>query len=176
MLEIRHRAAFAALVCACVLVACDEAPPEPQGSAPAATKVEPPPKLAKISKDMVAAVSAGKSSDVIGVHFALRAQPVVNQALPVDLAIVPHRKFSSLLVTFDGQDGLAITSGNLLGPKADIDSETPILHQLVLLPTTEGMFMMTAVVDTEGSDGNITRVFSIPVIVAAAASPAPDKK
>ena len=64
MLEIRHRAAFAALVCACVLVACDDAPPEPQGSAPVANKVDPPPKVAKISKDMVAAVSAGKASRV----------------------------------------------------------------------------------------------------------------
>jgi len=176
MLEIRHRAAFAALVCACVLVACDEAPPEPQGSAPVATKVEPPPKLAKISNDMVAAVSAGKASNVISVHFALRAPPVVNQALPVDVAIVPHEKFSSLIVHFDSQDGLATTNGQVFGPKADIESETPVLHQLVLLPTKEGMFMVTSVVETEGSDGNITRIFSIPVIVAAAAPPAPVKK
>jgi len=173
MLEIRHRVAFAALVCACVLVACDDAPPEPQGSAPVVTKADPPPKLAKIPKEMVAAVSAGKSSDVISVHFALRAPPTVNQALPVDVVIVPHREFSSLIVHFDGQEGLATTSGDSFGPRTDIESETPISHQLVLLPTKEGMFMVTSVVDTDSSEGNITRVFSIPVIVSAAASAAP---
>ena len=167
MLEIRHRTAFAALVCACVLVACGDAPPEPQGSAPVANKADPPPKSAKISKDMVAAVSAGRSSNVISVHFALRAPPTVNKALPVDVVIVPHREFSSLIVNFDGQDGLTTTSGNLFGPKADIESEEPLSHQLVLLPTREGMFMVTSSVETEGADGNVTRIFSIPVIVAA---------
>ena len=102
-------------------------------------------------------------------HFALRAPPVVNKALPVDVAIVPHRKFSSLIVHFESQDGLATTAGEVFGPKADIESETPLSHQLVLLPTREGMFMVTASVETEGADGNITRIFSIPVIVAAAA-------
>ena len=173
MLEIRHRAAFAALVCACVLVACDDAPPEPQGGAPVVNKADPPPKLANISKDMVAAVSAGKSSNVISVHFALRAPPMVNKALPVDVAIVPHREFSSLIVHFDSQDGLATTSGDSFGPKTDVDSETPLSHQLVLLPTREGMFMVTSSVDTDSDEGNITRIFSIPVIVAAAAAPAP---
>ena len=173
MLEIRHRAAFAALVCACVLVACDDAPPEPQGGAPVVTKVDPPPKLATIAKDMVAAVSAGKSSNVISVHFALRAPPTVNQALPVDVVIVPHREFSSLIVNFTGQDGLTTTSGGSFGPKTDIEIETPVSHQLVLLPTKEGMFMVTSVVETDGAEGNTTRIFSIPVIVSAAASAAP---
>jgi hypothetical protein len=43
----------------------------------------------------------------------------------------------------------------------------------VLLPTKEGVFMVTSVVETDGADGNITRIFSIPVIVAADATPAP---
>jgi hypothetical protein len=172
MLEIRHRAVFAALVCACVLVACGDSPPEPQAGAPVVKEAEPPPKSAKISKDMVAAVSANRSSNVISVHFALRAPPTVNQALPVDVVIVPHREFSSLIVNFNDQDGLTTTSGNSFGPSNDIKSEEPLSHQLVLLPTKEGMFMVTSVVETDGADGNITRIFSIPVIVAAAASPA----
>ena len=172
MLETRHRAAFTALVCACVLIACDDAPPEPQGSAPVANKIDPPPKVANISKDMVAAVSAGRSSNVISLHFALRAPPMVNKPLPVEVAIVPHREISTLIVHFDSQDGLVTTSGDTFGPKTDIESETALSHQLVLLPTREGMFMVTSSVDTVSSEGNITRIFSIPVIVAAAAAPA----
>ncbi|HYJ42066.1 MAG TPA: hypothetical protein VEW08_14830 [Steroidobacteraceae bacterium] len=173
MLEIRHRAAFAALICACVLVACDDAPPEPQQGAPVVKKPDPPPKEASISKDMVAAVSGGKSASVISVHFALREPPTVNKALAVDVAIVPHRDFTSVSAHFDSQDGLTTTSGDFFGPKSDIDSETPLSHQLVLLPTREGMFMVTSSVDTVGVEGNITRIFSIPIIVAAAAAPAP---
>jgi hypothetical protein len=130
-------------------------------------------KVATLSPDMVAAVSAGKVADAISLHFALRASPVVNQALPVDVAIVPHRKFSLVLVHFEARDGLSTTVGQEFGPAANVSGETPLTHQLVLLPTKEGMFMVTASVETEGGDGNVTRVFSIPVIVAAAPGSAP---
>jgi hypothetical protein len=55
----------------------------------------------------------------------------------------------------------------------NVESEKPLSHQLVLLPGQEGMFMVTASVETASEEGNITRIYSIPVIVAAAASPAP---
>jgi hypothetical protein len=170
MSKIRHRAAFA-LVCACVLAACDDAPPQPQ-AAPAANKNQPAPMVANLAKDMVAAVSSGKTSSIISLHFALRAPPAVNQPLPVEVAIVPHREFSSLTAYFNSQDGLATAAGDTFGPRTDLKTETAVTHQFVLLPTREGMFMVTASVETEGSDGNVTRIFSIPVIVAPAPAPA----
>jgi hypothetical protein len=175
MLKIRHRAAFAALACVCVLAACDDAPPAPQGPAPAAS-TEPLPKTVNLPKDMVAAVSAGKTSSIISLHFALRATPTVNQALPVEVAIVPHRDFASLSAHFDSQESLATASGDNFGPATGVTSETPITHQLVLFPTREGMFMVTSSIETESAEGNVTRIFSIPVIVApaAAASPPPE--
>ena len=175
MSKIRHRAAFAVLVCACVLAACDDSPPEGQEGASAVKKAVPPPKVDNLAKDMVAAVSAGKTSTVISVHFALRAPPVVNMPLPVEVAIVPHRDFDSLIVHFDGQEGTAVATGDTFGPKTGIKMDSQLTHQLVLLPTREGMFMVTSSVETEGAEGNVTRIFSIPVIVSAAAAPAPAK-
>jgi hypothetical protein len=72
------------------------------------------------------------------------------------------------MVHFDTQESLATTSGENFGPKKDLKSETPLTHQLVLLPTREGMFMVSSAVETEGAEGNVTRIFSIPVIVAPA--------
>jgi hypothetical protein len=167
MLKFRHRAGFAALACVCVLTACGDPPPESQTSAPAANK-KPASNVSSIDKDMVAAVSAGKTSNSISVHFALRAMPTVNAALPVDVAIVPHRDFLSLNVHFDGQDGLTATSGGAFGPTSNVQSETPLSHQLVLLPTREGMFVVTSSVETEGAEGKVTRIFSIPIIVGPA--------
>lgn len=173
MSKIRHRAAFAILACVCVLAACDDAPSEPQAGAPAVKKNEPASKSALLAPDMVAAVSAGKTASVISLHFALRAPPTVNMPLPVEVAIVPHRDFSSMIVHFDSQDGLATSAGDTFGPNTDIRIEKPLMHQLVLFPTREGMFMLTSSVETEGAEGNVTRIFSIPVIVTAAAAPAP---
>lgn len=174
MIKVRHRAvALAAVACLSMLTACGEAPPEEQQSTASADKKAPPPKVADIAGDMVAAVSAGKAANAISIHFALRASPTVNKALPVDVAIAPHRKFSLVRVHFQGIDGLSVTAGEDFEPKGDIATETALTHQLVLLPTREGMFMVTASVETEGEDGNITRVYSIPVIVAGAVAETP---
>ena len=174
MFKSRHRAAFAAMVCACVFSACDDTPEKPQGAGPAAPVKAPTTKIATVAADMVAAVSSGKASDAVSVHFALRATPTVNAALPVDVAIVPHREFDSLTVYFNSQDGLAVTTGNSFGPKTDVANESSLTHQLVLLPTREGMYMVSATVDSDSAEGNITRVFSIPVIVIAAPAGTPD--
>jgi hypothetical protein len=174
MLKVRHRAvALATLACACLLVACGEAPPEGQQGPNPTEKKAPAPKVANIAADMVAAVSAGKAASAISLHFALRAPPTVNQALPVDIAIVPHRNFNSVRVHFESREGLSTTVGEDFAPKANVESEVALTHQLVLLPKSEGMFMVTASVETEGDDGNVTRIYSIPVIVAAASSPKP---
>ena len=53
------------------------------------------------------------------------------------------------------------------------ESETALSHELVLLPAREGIFVVTSSVETESEDGNVTRIFSIPVIVSPAAGAAP---
>jgi hypothetical protein len=153
------------------LAACDDAPSDP-------TPVNTGPKPAKSTEgnlppEFVAAVSAGKNSSVISVHFVLRNSPVVNQALPVDIAIVPHQTFTAGRAHFDSRDGLALATGNELGTKTDPSPEKPIRHELVLMPGKDGVFMVSAIVETEGVDGTISRVFSIPVIVAPQAAAAP---
>ncbi|HEY6124424.1 MAG TPA: hypothetical protein VIV63_07215, partial [Steroidobacteraceae bacterium] len=91
-------------------------------------------------------------------------------ALPVEVALVPHQKFTMLRVHFETHEGLTIATGDTYGPVTDVSSEKPLTHPLVLLPSKEGMFMVTVAVETEGDEGNITRIFSIPVIVSASAA------
>jgi hypothetical protein len=40
------------------------------------------------------------------------------------------------------------------------------------MPARDGVYMITVNVDTEGKEGIVSRIFSIPVIVAPAAAPA----
>jgi hypothetical protein len=159
--------ALVAVASACLLAACDGAPPE-QPQAASGANPAPPPKTARIANNMVAAVSAGKAATAISVHFALGKVPSVGMALPVEIAIVPHRKFAAVAAHFEGPDGLKVTVGEDFGPSTDVDAETSIQHQLVLLPAREGVFMMTASVDTRSEEGDVTRIFSIPVIVGPA--------
>ncbi len=150
-----------------VLAGCGDPPPE-QAKAPATTKPSKAPKPAELSSQMVAAVSAGKSSSAISVHFALGEAPSVAKPLPVQIAIVPHQEFNSVRAHFESHDGLEMPMGEDFGPVNDVDPEKALSHQLMLLPGKEGMFMVTVSVDTVAEDGNVVRIFSIPVIVGPA--------
>jgi hypothetical protein len=170
------RAVLAVVACALVC-ACDDAPPAAEKTAANAAPRQSADKGASLPPEMVAAVSASKSSLLIGVHFALGAPPTVGKPLPVDIAVVPHRPFTSVRVHFDSQDGLQVTSGSEMPAQADVKPEKVLPHKLVLQPTRDGVFMLTAAVETEAEEGTITRIYSIPVIVhgtpAAAGSPPP---
>lgn len=157
---------FAVVVCGGMLAACDDAP-EPSDPSTTTTKKASAPKIAGLAPDMVAAVSSGRIATKLGVHFALRATPKVNEALPVDIAIVPHLDFTGLQAHFESRDGLALTAGDDLAQQGEAPAEKAVTHQLVLLPARDGVFMVTAIVETEGADGTVSRIFSIPVIVAS---------
>lgn len=171
----QSRRALSTVVVAVALVlssACDDAPPAAPTASPDAARPAQAPGSA-LPSEMVAAVSASKSSLILGVHFALRAPPVVGKPLPVDIAVVPHRPFDQVRVSFDSQDGLQVTSGQTMGPHKDVSAEKSLSHTLTLEPLKEGVFMVTATVETDSDEGNIVRMYSIPVIVqGAVAAPA----
>jgi hypothetical protein len=172
----RRVSALAALAVFGALSGCGDPPPE-ETKAPASTaKPSNVPKPAELSNQMVAAVSAGKSASAISVHFALGAAPTVAKPLPVQIEIVPHQKFATVSAHFEIHEGLEMPMGGDFGPVNDVDEEKSLSHQLMLLPTKEGMFMITVSVDTVSDEGNVVRIFSIPVIIgpeqAAAATPA----
>jgi hypothetical protein len=155
------------------LAACgDSAPENTAAKKPAATAGS---KKPAVGVDMVAAVSAGKSAAAVGVYFTLGAAPAIDAALPVDVAVIPHQDFTSLQARFSTQgEGLTLVSGDIIEPVTNAKAESLLEHKLVLMPKKEGIYMVTVVLETEGSDGSFSRVFSIPVIVApAGGEPAP---
>ena len=162
ILAISVSALFAALA-GCGDPAPEQSTPTTSAATPAKT-----PKGEALPKEMVAAVAAGKTSTAISVHFALASPPTVATPLPVQIAIVPHQPFTTVSVHFESNDGLTMPMGESFGPVNDVSPEKPLSHQLILLPAKEGMFMVTAAVDTLSEEGNVVRIFSIPVVVGPA--------
>jgi len=161
-----------AVASACVLLtACGSSEPDP-----AATSAVPKPavpKNPKLGDKYVAAVSHSKSADALGVHFSLGAIPQAGQVLPIDIAIVPNLKFAAVRAHFYVQEGITLISGDTLEPQSNVEPGKQIGHPLVLKPTAEGVFMISVTVETEGADGSVSRVFSIPIIVSAPPAEAP---
>jgi len=141
----------------------------PDAAGHAAGSTQPTKPASQVPPEMVAAVSSARNSNVVSVHFVLNGTPTVSKALPVDIAIVPHVPVSALIAHFEAHDGLALATGNVLERQSEPKPEALIKHQLVLLPSKEGVFMVTAVVETESTEGTVSRIFSIPVIVGAPA-------
>ena len=172
MSGIRRVFVLAVLACGSLVSACGDSPSEeptaPKASAGKAAK------RAGLPPEMVSAVPANRSSTAVTVHFALGKPPVVGQAVPVEIVIVPHQDFTSLRAHFDGADAVAVTVGNAMDPVADVKLETVIKHQLVLLPSVEGVFMISASLETESpTEGTVSRVFSLPMIVSGPEKAAP---
>jgi uncharacterized lipoprotein len=167
------RALVFASLSAALLAACGDSSSGNQDGSADTTRTKLP-KGDDLPPEMVAAVPAGKSSNAISVHFALSAAPEVNKPLSVDIAIVPRQDFAAVRARFEGVEALAVTAGDSLTPAASPKINSIIKHQLVLLPRNEGVFMITATVDTDSAtEGGVTRVFSVPVMVAGAAPAAP---
>src|SRR5947207_2738564 len=97
MLKPEARALLLATLASCfLLTACGDSARAPTGKTPAANSDSKPPKANGVTADMVAAVAPETSSAEIGVHFALANAPTINEGLPLNVVIVPHREFASV--------------------------------------------------------------------------------
>ena len=169
-MSVSARAVGVALLACAFAAACDDAP-APKQASQGATSTAPASKEPQLPANMVAAVSAGKSASMVGLHFALEEVPSVGKPLPVAIAIVPHRSFTAVRALFEAPEAVILATGNQFEPKTNVKAETVLTHKILLQPKQEGVFLVTAAVETEGDDGTVTRIYSIPVIVHPAAAP-----
>lgn len=172
-MSLNGRVLLAAIACALV-GACGDAPSETRKPQSGPNAAKPAEKTDALPQEMVAAVAAGKNATAVTVHFALGASPRVDQDLPVEIAIVPRKKFDMVRARFEPQGGsMTLTSGNDLAPLNEVQAEKILRHKMVLRPRQDGLFMVTATVETEDDQGTTTRVFFIPILVTAQAAGAP---
>lgn len=158
------RALMLAVLAGVLASACDDAPPaKPAGDAAPAAKAQKTEGL--VPPNMVSAVSASKTSGLIGVHFKLEAPPVVGMPVGVEIAIIPHRQFNALHVLFETPEAVILATGDRFDAPGEVKAETVLAHKVVVQPNQEGVFLITAAVESESEEGTLTRIYSIPVIV-----------
>jgi hypothetical protein len=168
-----HRGRVGSVVTACAVIACASLAacgdaPETQGTgAAAAGSGDTKPKTGIVPPEMVSAVASGAGSGSVSVHFEFEATPAVGMSLPVEIALVPQREFTLLRAVFSAPDGVQMSQGQQFDHRSDVMPGEVLKHRLVLQPTREGIYLISVGVETEGDDGNITRSYSIPLIVDA---------
>jgi hypothetical protein len=169
------RAALA-VVLAAVLAACgsggDATSAKPGGMTPA-QNAKKSAEAQRLSRDMVAAVSSGKSHGPVDLKFALSERPRVGQPLDIQLAVIPSIELERLLARFQASEGLELVNGAEVGPLQRLAAGVALSHTITVVPKSDGIFYITATVLADSATDSVSRSFSIPLI-AGSGLPAPD--
>jgi hypothetical protein len=122
---------------------------------------------------MVAAVSSSKVPGAVDLRFELAGRPVVGEPVDVRFAIIPQQDLETLYVKFSPGDGLEVTRGaeteRLQHPAVGVVIE----HVVGVVPKTDGVFYLTAIVDSDSESRSLTRNYSVPIIAGAGLSEPP---
>lgn len=123
--------------------------------------------------DMVAAVSSTKTPSIVELRFNIPERPTIGQPAQIQFSLTPSVDLERLVARFQVPEGLELVSG---AETARMDHPTPgaeITHTLTVIPKTDGIFNITAVVLTDTSTESVARTFSIPLIAGSGLSEAP---
>ncbi len=163
-----------ALLCALALLAAchgdaTEAPQvtlSPRIKAPPAAKPGSTP--AELTVGMVEAVTIGISTVPVAVKFDIPERPVVGQPAEVIIAVMPQISADHAILTVTGSNQLPLPNG--AGGPIEMSSVEPTQvyrHNVKVTPTAEGVQLLGLGVSLQHDDITETRIFSVPVIVAA---------
>jgi hypothetical protein len=138
--------------------------PAPATAASAAGKAKP---GAGGRADMVAAVSSTRNIGAVDVRFALSGRPVVGQPVDIRLSFRPGIELDRLFARFQASDGLDLVKGAETGQLDRPAIGADIQHIVTVVPKSDGIFYVTAVVLTDSPTESVTRNYSIPIIAGA---------
>jgi hypothetical protein len=148
-----------------ILLGCGSSEPDPSATTATGNK----PKAARPAgrPDMVAAVSSSKSPGAADLKFALSGRPTVGQPVDIQLALTPTVELDRLFVRFQASEGMEIVKGAETERYEDPAPGTELPHTLTVIPKSDGIFNVTAVVVTDSPKESFARTYTIPIIAGA---------
>jgi hypothetical protein len=167
-----RRDLFIVAILAASLTGCgDEPEPATTGApAPAATAkaVAPANGVEEATRGMVSGVAPGRAADAaVDLKFELKARPEVGKPLTIDVALVPNVASDVMNVTYLANEGLAVQTSPLPSKYEHVQPGSVYRHQAIVVPKEDGVYALSAIVMVQTDAGDVTRTFSIPVVVGA---------
>jgi hypothetical protein len=164
------------------LVAChhdSSQPQKPNTAAKTHTPVAAPRALKPedVTTGMVEAASQGKSQLPVSLKFDLLQRPAVGEPLEVALALVPQVAAGAARIEVAGSDGLQVADGDSKIEVPALDANQVYRHSIRVTPLADGVLLLNLNVTLKREELSDSRIFSVPIIVAAApAGAVPPKK
>jgi hypothetical protein len=142
-------------------------PPVPQRRAPVAVPRRPAPE--ESTAGMVEAASQGKSQMPVSLKFDLLQRPIVGQPLEIAIALTAQIPASPATVDVTGADGLQLASGVGQIAIPAVEPAQVYRQSIKVTPMAEGVAFLNLNVTLKHDEMTESRLFSVPIIVAAAA-------
>jgi hypothetical protein len=155
-------AAFAATLMLTACESSDDAGDAGGNSAPVSKPAANRP-VKSASADMVTAVSA-KGGGMVELGFAIQKRPKVGEPVEIEFAITPSVDLERVFARFQAAEGLQIVSGAETDHLEKPAKGVPVSHVVTLLPKTDGIFYVTAVVLADSDKESVARTFTVPLI------------
>jgi hypothetical protein len=119
---------------------------------------------------MVRGVSAGKQGELVDLMFELKARPQVGEPLTIEVAMIPRVSSEQMRATFIATDGLTVRPSNAPPEYRNVQADSVFRQDVVVVPKADGVYYLSAVILLHTETGDVSRTFSIPVLVG----PPPD--
>lgn len=158
-------------VAALALLAACGSDPEPEAAATAAvTPVRAKP-AAPAKEDptaqMARAVGNGKPGAAVDIKYDFAARPEVGKPVELQVALIPSAGVDAMDVAFTGMDGITL-AGTLTASFGAVKAGETYKHALSVLADRNGVFYITASVNTQIGGASLGKTFSIPFVVGNA--------
>lgn len=121
--------------------------------------------VAEATRGMVSAVSGGKQGELLDLKFELKSRPQVGEPLTIDIALIPRVSSEQLRATFIANDGLTVRSSEAPADYQNVQRDSMYRQELIVVPKENGVYFVNAVVMIQTEAGDVSRTFSIPVLV-----------
>jgi len=155
-----------------LLAACGS-DPGPQSVATTATEQSASATAATPAKEdptaqMARAVGNGKPGAAVDIKYEFTARPEAGKPIELQVALIPTAGVDAMDVTFSGMDGITL-AGTLGASFGAVQAGEPYKHTISVLPAHNGVFYVTAAVNTQMGGASLAKTFSIPFVVGTAA-------
>ena len=173
MSEKRNRVVVLLLLSGTFVVACQESAQEASGSS-AANSVAATGKPAIATDADGAALSAGKPTAPVTIHYTVIGAAVVGQPVSVNLQVSSSEPDEAVTLEYRTSDTSAMLFPESQAQRIDLapaSDNGPRVQQVTVIPQREGRLFLIVSAAVETANGTLFRSLAIPIQVGAGASP-----
>ena len=122
--------------------------------------------MEEATRGMVSGVAPGRAADAaVDLKFELKSRPETGKPLTIDIALLPKVASDVMNVTYLANEGLTVQASTLPSRYERVRPGSVYRHQVTVVPRENGVFSLSAIVMVQTDAGDVTRTFSVPVVI-----------